>query len=292
MPAHTLLAPSKRNGIASKQRLLGSRWVMLTLALPLATAAFAQQAGVTLDSAVLTNGLCSISGTALDAGGRPACALVLASGRCLFSCGPGSLRCEGGVSNLPLGQFQLSNLALEPNGTVILQVFVQGAISASRTITSCQAAPPDPASCQSPVVIKQQMLEWVNQFRASARLCGEYGFLGPSGPVTWNEQIDAAASAHSKDMAFHNFFSHTGSDGSNAGTRMIRYGYSAGFWSENISAGWPDTASVVNDWMESPGHCKNIMNPQFKEMGGACILNPTSTYKRYWTQILASPTNR
>ena len=269
-------------------RWLNSLALMLSFMFPALT--LAQQAGVTLDSVTPVQGRCSISGTALDASGKPACALVLASGRCMFSCGPGSLRCEGGVSNLPLGQFQLSHLALEANGSVILQVFVQGTISASRTITSCQAAPPNSASCQPPVVIKQQMLEGVNQFRASARSCGEHGVLGPSGPVTWNEQIYEAASAHSQDMAFRNFFSHTGSDGSNARTRMSRYGYSAGPWGENISAGRSDTASVVNNWMESPGHCKNIMNPQFKEMGSACILNQTSTYKRYWTLILATPT--
>lgn len=261
----------------------------LILGLTLSTPILAQQADSVLDSAVLSNGLCSISGTALDANGKPACALVLASGRCLFTCGPGSLRCEGGVSDLPLGQFRLSNLALEANGTVNLQVFVQGAISATRTITTCEASPNDRFSCQPPDAIKQQMTELVNRFRASSRRCGDYGLLGPSVAVTWNEKLYAAAHAHSQDMAFHNFFSHTGSDGSDAGTRMSQYGYNAGPWGENLSVGRTDAASVVDNWMESPGHCSNIMNPQLHEIGSACILNDASTYKRYWTLLLASP---
>ena len=99
-----------------------------------ATPALAQQAGVSVESAVLNNGQCTITGTALDATGKATCALVLASGRCMFTCGPGSLRCEGGNANLPFGKFQLNNLMLESNGLVNLQVFVQGNISHLRPV--------------------------------------------------------------------------------------------------------------------------------------------------------------
>lgn len=108
--------------------------LLLGLATLISTPALAQQAGATVDSAVLSNGLCTITGTALDSNGRPACALALASGRCMFTCGPGSLRCEGGTASLPFGKFQLNNLALEANGTVNLQVFVQGNISYTRSL--------------------------------------------------------------------------------------------------------------------------------------------------------------
>ena len=67
-----------------------------------------------------------ILGTVVDSTGRPACGLALASGRCVFSCGPGSLRCEGGTDSLSLGQFNLTNLPTETNGTIVLQTFVAG----------------------------------------------------------------------------------------------------------------------------------------------------------------------
>ncbi|MDS4028648.1 MAG: lectin-like protein [Candidatus Contendobacter sp.] len=69
-----------------------------------------------------------LTGTLVDANGQPACGLALASGRCVFSCGPGSLRCEGGASNLPIGQFELTDLPTEADGTLTLQTFVFGSL--------------------------------------------------------------------------------------------------------------------------------------------------------------------
>ena len=104
-----------------------------------ATAAPAQgtlNAGLTLQSVTpLGAGRYRIRGTALDYLGNPTCALVLASGRCMFSCGPGSLRCEGGVSSLPLGNFDLTDLPLESNGSITVQVFVQGQVSHTESLT-------------------------------------------------------------------------------------------------------------------------------------------------------------
>ena len=76
----------------------------------------------------------TITGTALDSNGNPACALALASGRCMFTCGPGSLRCEGGTADLPFGRFELNDLALESNDTIALQIFVQDHISYTEII--------------------------------------------------------------------------------------------------------------------------------------------------------------
>ena len=69
-----------------------------------------------------------LTGTLVDANNQPACGLALASGRCVFTCGPGSLRCEGGASNLPLGQFELTDLPAEANGALNLQTFVFGSL--------------------------------------------------------------------------------------------------------------------------------------------------------------------
>lgn len=109
--------------------LISTLAVMLTAFV--ATPAIAQQAGASVDSVTPVGaGRYRITGTALDARGNAACALALASGRCMFTCGPGSLRCEGGTDpNIPFGRFDLTDLPTEPNGTIILQVFVQGNIS-------------------------------------------------------------------------------------------------------------------------------------------------------------------
>jgi len=75
-------------------------------------------------------------GTVVDANNKPACGLALASGRCMFSCGAGSLKCEGGTANLPFGQFDLTDLPTEPNGTLNVQTFVFGSMPGLQVINS------------------------------------------------------------------------------------------------------------------------------------------------------------
>lgn len=45
----------------------------------------------------------------------------------------------------------------------------------------------------------------------------------------------------------------------------------------------------VNRSEESPGHCANIMNSAFTEMGMAKADNTDSRYTTYWTQTLGKP---
>lgn len=123
-----------RNTHASAKKLIVLSMIFVT------TPAIAQQAGGTVDSVTqLGSGRYRITGTALAPDGNPACALAMASGRCVFTCGPGSSpRCEGGTASLPLGKFDLTDLPTEANGTIILQIFVQGAISFTQTINPSQ----------------------------------------------------------------------------------------------------------------------------------------------------------
>jgi len=100
-----------------------------------ATATSPPQATATLASVTqVSAGRYQISGTALDSAGNPACALALASGQCVFTCGPGSSRCDGATADMPFGQFQLTNLLADPNGTITLQIFVQGHVSYAEVI--------------------------------------------------------------------------------------------------------------------------------------------------------------
>ncbi len=53
---------------------------------------------------------------------------------------------------------------------------------------------------------------------------------------------------------------------------------------ENIAAGQGSAAQVVNGWMESEGHCKNIMNGNYSNLGVGYYLAPSSQYDHYWVQ--------
>ena len=73
-------------------------------------------------------------GNLVDSNNRLACGLALASGKCMFTCGPGSPRCEGGTHTMSFGSFDLRDLPTEPDGTIILQTFVAGNIPGRQVI--------------------------------------------------------------------------------------------------------------------------------------------------------------
>ncbi|MFD7630989.1 CAP domain-containing protein [Streptomyces sp. NPDC059851] len=97
--------------------------------------------------------------------------------------------------------------------------------------------------------------------------------------LTINAKLTAAAQSHTEDMAAHANMSHTGSDGSDPGQRITRAGYAWSTYGENVAYGYSTPAAVMEGWMNSPGHKRNILNCSFKEIGiGYAQPN------HYWTQ--------
>jgi len=128
-----------------------------------------------------------------------------------------------------------------------------------------------------------KILKLINQARSVARQCGDKGYFSATSPITWNEKLYKAALKHSNDMADLNFFSHTGSDGSNPGTRITDQDYNWRTCMENISAGYGTEQEAIAGWLKSPGHCANIMNTSIIEIGFAHAENESSQYGIYWT---------
>ncbi|MBU2014360.1 MAG: CAP domain-containing protein, partial [Gammaproteobacteria bacterium] len=56
-----------------------------------------------------------------------------------------------------------------------------------------------------------------------------------------------------------------------------------------IAAALPTTRKVLDGWLASPGHCANLMNPQFSEFGGAYAVDPQSDAAIYWTAMFGAP---
>ena len=117
-------------------------------------------------------------------------------------------------------------------------------------------------SCQAP-----ELLTLVNQARAEGRTCGDKEYPAAE-PLQWNDKLAAAALIHAEDMARKNYFSHTSKDGSTMVDRVKRAGYVYRSIGENISS-TTDVQSVIDLWLASPGHCANLMNADFTEMGAA-----------------------
>ena len=91
-------------------------------------------------------------------------------------------------------------------------------------------------------------------------------------------------------MACNNFFSHTGSDGSNVGQRVNAQGYLWSWVGENIFAGGSATPQSAFDWwMNSDLHRANLLHANFTEIGIGYIYEANSLYKGYFTAVFARP---
>ncbi|TWX65179.1 CAP domain-containing protein [Colwellia demingiae] len=132
------------------------------------------------------------------------------------------------------------------------------------------------------------VLTLINKQRTQEQTCGSESY-GPVDELTWNALLTSAAQEHSDNMANYDFFSHTGLDESTVSTRVTAQGYTWSSVAENIAAGQTTAQSVVDAWMASDGHCKNIMSENVTEMGLACSENSNVTYTYYWTQVFAKP---
>ena len=157
--------------------------------------------------------------------------------------------------------------------------FIFSVATAFGTGDSPEKAAPVPVS-QPLTVNKSILLGLVNQARKNGYQCGDK-YYPAAPPVRWNDLLEVAAIKHSMDMEDKRYFSHTSKNGTNPGNRIDREGYKWKCFGENIAMGYNNEKEVVDGWLKSPGHCKNIMNKDFKEMGVA-------RSGKYWTQTLAA----
>lgn len=162
---------------------------------------------------------------------------------------------------------------------LVTSLLVVASCSGSAVVNANQAY-----YCEPSAKVKAEMLRLINQARAVPKRCG-WKKYNAAPPVRWNSQLAIAAKKHSDDMARHNFFTHNGSDGRQVDSRATSVGYRWQNIAENIYAGAPNSASAVAGWIKSAGHCKNLMNPVYKEMGVACSRNGATGYVTYHTQV-------
>jgi len=151
-------------------------------------------------------------------------------------------------------------------------------------VTAAVSADPSIDCTASAAEYQATFMKLLNDARAVARQCGNTSHDAVP-PVTWSEQLTEAALKHSIDMTQNNFFSHTGSDNSSVADRVSATGYSWQTVGENIAAGQRSAQAAMDGWLESPGHCRNIMNPNYTEVGVTCVRNTGADYSNYWTNV-------
>ncbi|NJL54337.1 CAP domain-containing protein [bacterium] len=177
------------------------------------------------------------------------------------------------INGQQLGQYQVN--ACDPNS----QSGTNNNNNAGAPLPPQQPpAPSNPAAgneaCAEFAGHAQTMLTLVNDARAQAG----------APPLALDPALNAAACRHTLDMVNNNTFGHTGSDGSSMGQRIRAAGYVGVTAGENVAAGSPDPQVSFNQWMNSEGHRRNILNPEFRFMGLSHVYSANTDYGHYWTQ--------
>ena len=129
---------------------------------------------------------------------------------------------------------------------------------------------------QPPQEVVNSVVNTINDIRSEGCKCGKK-YMKPVGPVIWSDVLYSTAASHAQDMLDKNYFGHISRDGKDVGDRFDEHGYKWQYAGENLGEGQNSFREVVKDWLDSPSHCRMIMNPDMTEMG-------LSKRGRFWVQ--------
>ena len=100
--------------------------------------------------------------------------------------------------------------------------------------------------------------------------------------LVWDDRLAAIARAHSADMARRGYFSHEDRRGHGPFDRLREGGVRFRAAAENIAFGDRDAEVTLSDWIESPGHRRNLEDPEYTRHG-------VGVSGRYWTHVFVRP---
>lgn len=127
---------------------------------------------------------------------------------------------------------------------------------------------------------KDLILSIINSHRKTGATCGS-SKMASVGNLAWSDELAKAALDHSNDMQVNGYFDHKSQDGRKFSERAKAAGFTGSPVGENIAAGYSSEESAMKGWMESSGHCKNIMNSRATHVGVA-----RSDEGSKWTMVL------
>ena len=141
------------------------------------------------------------------------------------------------------------------------------------------------------VQFEEEVLLLVNEFRSEPADCGTEGQFAAAAPLTMNPILRCSSRLHSLDMFERDFFEHETPDGVDPFERMAEAGFVGSGGGENIALGQSTPEEVMVAWMESDGHCANVMRAAFDTIGVG--YHPGAGQRgigsNYWTQNFGAP---
>lgn len=100
------------------------------------------------------------------------------------------------------------------------------------------------------------------------------------GELKLNWELSRVARYKSQDMVDRHYFSHTSPTYGTPFQMIKAFGLSYRSAGENIAYGYSTPQAVVNGWMNSEGHRKNILNSNYTQIGVGYVAQGN-----YWTQM-------
>ena len=128
----------------------------------------------------------------------------------------------------------------------------------------------------------------VNEAREQGHRCGNRSWPRAN-PVRLSATLSEVARQHALDMARHRYFDHQDLSGRSPADRVKAAGYHEQLVAENIAYGTLSIEDAIAGWLNSPGHCENLMDPRLKEMGIAFAPGSGEHRELYWVQLFADP---
>lgn len=86
-----------------------------------------------------------------------------------------------------------------------------------------------------------------------------------------NPKLKVAAENKAKDMLRMDYFAHISPEGKTPWDFIVEQGYDYRFAGENLAIDYSDVREQHEAWMESFLHRKNILNPEYEEIGVAVV---------------------
>lgn len=133
-----------------------------------------------------------------------------------------------------------------------------------------------PASAAMEAIWQSDILFHVNAARAGQNLA----------PLQWNARLAAAAAVHAADLQVCRKLAHDGCDGSDLPLRTQRAGYAFRRVSENLALCPCDAADVVQLWLNSEGHRRNLLDPNVSEMGADTRVDAADLHRQQWVLVM------
>jgi uncharacterized protein YkwD len=105
--------------------------------------------------------------------------------------------------------------------------------------------------------------------------------------VKTDSRLMAMARQQTRAMVERDRLSHDA--GGDFGERLRRAGYAASAAAENIAAGQRSLSEAFAGWVASPSHRSNLLLAGATRIGVAAMSAPNSSYRAYWTMVIAAP---